>query len=308
MCRYVTFARIFLTLSIINFARAAPVVVRGAHDVHVNVDGAEDKTATLQKRMESAQTVPLGSDQPWLSQLAPRPPSPESSWPSQLAPGNTHPPNQGFSWPDQLVSKTHPPNQDFSWPDQLAPKTPPSNPDSSWPSHWQLAPGSPHSPNQDFSWPDQLAPKTRPPNPDSSAGPHQVAADHPPSSPESPRPTDPETKNFISKMGTETSQDPPSPAEPKTMDLLSQLGPWQGPHPEQSQDPRPETKNFLSQMLKDRIKRHFSGSVAVNPVPDSQATMIDPTSYVFGSSPSPANLQTTPGPRKPFDCSCDLHN
>jgi hypothetical protein len=56
MRRYMTFAPIFLILSIINFARAAPVVVRRVHEVHevhVNVVGvAEDGTATSQKRRD----------------------------------------------------------------------------------------------------------------------------------------------------------------------------------------------------------------------------------------------------------------
>src|SRR6266566_1790361 len=51
MPRYMAFARIFLILSIINFARAAPVVVRRVHEVHLNVVGvAEDGTVTSQKQ------------------------------------------------------------------------------------------------------------------------------------------------------------------------------------------------------------------------------------------------------------------
>src|SRR6267154_1476247 len=54
MCRYMTFARIFLILSIINFVRAAPLVVRGVQEVHVNVvDVAEDRTAASQKWWDS---------------------------------------------------------------------------------------------------------------------------------------------------------------------------------------------------------------------------------------------------------------
>lgn len=72
------------------------------------------------------------------------------------------------------------------------------------------------------------------------------------------------------------------------MNLVSQL---ENPLPKQPQGPRPETKYVLGEFLKHRIKRHIPDSAVVNPVQESQTTMIDSTSYVFGSSPSPANLQ-----------------
>src|SRR6266566_6064345 len=51
MRRYIAISRIFLFLSIVSFALAAPVVVREMHEVHVNVvDVAEDGTAISQTR------------------------------------------------------------------------------------------------------------------------------------------------------------------------------------------------------------------------------------------------------------------
>jgi hypothetical protein len=114
-----------------------------------------------------------------------------------------------------------------------------------------------------------------------------------------PSPTEPETKDFLNQL--DPTRDPPSPSEPETKDFPSQLGPWSS-HPAES-----ETKDFLDLLSKGKIKRRTYGSGAVNSAQESQAT-IDPRSYVFPSSPSPANLQTTPGPWNFFDCSCDLRS
>lgn len=64
MCRYMTFARVFLILSIINFAQAAPALVQEVHKVHVDVmHVAEDGRV---KRWE-----------PWLTNVAdPNAPNP----------------------------------------------------------------------------------------------------------------------------------------------------------------------------------------------------------------------------------------
>jgi len=109
----------------------------------------------------------------------------------------------------------------------------------------------------------------------------------------------PETKDFLNQLGP--PRDPPSPAQPETKDFLNQLGP--GPtHPAES-----ETKDIIGLFLKGKIKRRISGSGAVNSAQETEAN-IGPRSYVFAFFPSPTNLQTTPGPWKIFDRSCDLRN
>ncbi|KAF8494566.1 hypothetical protein F5888DRAFT_1805313 [Russula emetica] len=309
MRRYMTFAQIFLILSIINFARAAPVVVRRVHEVHVNVvDVAEDETARSQRRWDSgprddwladaedqtsAQMTlrladldhsglhsPRSNNEPSSSALStgPHPRSSSSSGSSPILPG-----------PDQSL------NSDFSWPSQLEANNPcPASPDFSWPDH--LPADNSLTPSPDYSPP---------------TGPHQSAVVHPLSSSESPRPTEPETKDFLSQLNP--SQDPPSPAEPETKDFLSQLHMSQDPpspaEPETKDfisqlDPGPshlagsETKDFLSLFFKDKIKCRTSGSSAVDSVQksESQAT-IDPGSYVFTSSPSPETCQPSNHPR-----------
>jgi hypothetical protein len=331
-----TFSRIFLILSIINFALAAPVAVRGvheAHEVHANVvDVADDRAATSQKRWDdwlahtgdetSAPMTPLfldldhsGLHSPRAStgsNSAPSSPSPSTgshpytddssspssgassdfSRPNQLPANNPHPSSSEFSWPDQLHPDTSlPPSPGFSWSDQLQANNPhPSSSEFSWPD--QLHPDTSLSPSPGFSWSDQLQAKNSlPPSPD-----------YPPSSSKSPRPTEPETKDLLSQPGPSRNPSlPPSPAVPETMDPLSQLGP--GPsHPAES-----ESMDFLDLLLKGRIKRRTYGPDAVNSAQESQAP-IDTKSYVFASSPSPANPQTTPGPWKFFDCSRDLRN
>ena len=368
MRRYMTFAQIFLILSIINSSvRAAPVVVRQVHEVHVNVmDLAEDGTTTSQKRLDSGPSDWLASaaDQmsaptalrspdldhtklhsprsstrlnnapssselstgphprsppgnsgsssqysSWPNQLpanSPRPPSPEFSWPHQLPANRPRPPSPEFSWPHQLpVKKPRPPSPEFSWPSHLPVGNPrPPSPEFSWPD--QLPANRPRPPSPEFSWPNELpANRPRPPSPDypppgsSLTGPHQSADNHPLSSSEPPRPTEPETKDFLSQL--DTSRDPPSPAAPETKDLLSQLNqPGSGPsHPAE-----PESEDLLGHLLKGKLKRRISGSGAADSAQESQAIIDrDPKSYVFASSPSPTDRQPISGPWKGFDCS-----
>jgi hypothetical protein len=81
MRRYTTFARIFLILSIINFARAAPIVIRGAHEVHLNmVDAAEDGTAASQKQWDS------GPRDDWLANAADQTSAPTTPPVARLGP------------------------------------------------------------------------------------------------------------------------------------------------------------------------------------------------------------------------------
>jgi hypothetical protein len=321
MHRYMTFARIFLILSIINFARAAPVVVRRVHEVHVNVvDVAEDGTATSEKRWDS------GPSDDWLANAADQtsvPTAPrlsaldhsglQSSTRLNNAPSSSAlltGPHPRWDGPLPLGSRASSP--DSSGSNQLSANNPrPPSPDFSWPS--ELPANNPRPPSPDFSWPSQL-PAASPNYPP----PHQSADDHSLSSSEPARPTTPKTKDLLSQLNP--SQDPPSPAEPETKDFLNQLG--SGPshlaEPETkdflgqlgsgpSHVAEPETKDFLDLLLKGKIKRRISGSGAVNSAQESQAT-IDPRSCVFASSPSPANFinKSISGPCKFFDCSCDL--
>jgi hypothetical protein len=295
-----TFSRIFLILSIINFALAAPVAVRGvheAHEVHANVvDVADDRAATSQKRWDdwlahtgdetSAPMTPLFLDLDHSGLHSPR-----ASTGSNSAPSSPSPSTGSHPYTDDSSSPSSGASSDFSRPNQLPANNPhPSSSEFSWPD--QLHPDTSLSPSPGFSWSDQLQAKNSlPPSPD-----------YPPSSSKSPRPTEPETKDLLSQPGPSRNPSlPPSPAVPETMDPLSQLGP--GPsHPAES-----ESMDFLDLLLKGRIKRRTYGPDAVNSAQESQAP-IDTKSYVFASSPSPANPQTTPGPWKFFDCSRDLRN
>ncbi|KAN0118479.1 hypothetical protein V8E52_005209 [Russula decolorans] len=231
MRRYMTFARIFLILSIINSARAAPAVVRRVHEVHVNVaDVAEDGTAASQKRWDSE------PKDEWLVNTADQTSAPTASWLPDLDHSGLHsprsstrlnnapsssalstgphsrspPPTPGsssdssnpyFSWPDQLLAKNaRPPSPEFSWPNYLPANNPrPPSPEFSWPN--QLPANNPPPPSPEFSWPSQLpANNPRPPSPDFS-WPNQLPANNPrPPSSEPPRPTEPETKDFLSQL------------------------------------------------------------------------------------------------------------
>ena len=179
MRRCMSFSRIFIILSIINFARAAPVIVRGVYEAHVNeVDVAEHGTATLQKRWDS------GPRHDWLSApTAPQLPDlndsglqrPRSSTRSDNAPSSSalstgpHPRLKD----DSPASSASPVYSPIPWvPDQSVT----SSPDYSPRPRDKSVPGS------------------------SSTGPHQPTGGHPLSSSEPPRPTEPETKDFLSQL------------------------------------------------------------------------------------------------------------
>ena len=235
MRRYLGFAQILLILSIINFARAAPVIAQGPHGANLEFS-------------------------------ADNPPSQEFAWPSQLQANDPRPPSPEFSWPSHLqANNPRPPSPEFSWPSQLQAKKPrPTSPDVSWPS--QL-PANNRPPSPAYSWPNELqADNTLPPNRGSS--PPYQSADHPLSSSDSPHPTEPETKDLLSQLLVNPPRYPPSPAVPETKDFLSKLG--SGPsNPAESAPPK--TMDFLDLLLKGRVKRGMSGSGAVNSAQESQA-------------------------------------
>jgi hypothetical protein len=240
------------------------------------VDVGEDGTATSQKRWDdwlanaadqtSAPTTPrfLDLDHPGIH-------SPRSSTGSNNAPSSSslstgpHPRYNGDSSSPSSGSPNYSP---IPWvPDQ--PIT--SSPDYSHPS-WFSAD---YSPSSLVDNPHQLPPaqNSLPPSPDYS----------PPSS-NPPRPTEPETKDFLNQLGP--SRDPtlpPSPAVPETKDFLSQLGPSRDPPlppspavpetkdflsqlgPGPSHPAEPETMDFLDLLLKGRIRRRTPSLMA--PVP-----------------------------------------
>jgi hypothetical protein len=220
MRRYMTFTRIFLILSIINFARAAPVVVRGAHEVHVNVvDVAEDGTARSQKRWDS------GPRDDWLANAAdqtsaPTTPrladldhsglhSPRSSTRSNNAPSSSalstgpHPRSKDDSPPPSSWSPNYPPIPDYSlesWTDSPHPP----RPYFSWES-WLLADNS-LPPSPDYSLPSStLADSSHPPRPDNS---HPLSPGYSPSSSSS---TDHSPPSLLS---TDHPLPPPLPPSP----------------------------------------------------------------------------------------------
>jgi hypothetical protein len=330
MRQYITFARIFSVLSIINFALAAPVVVREVPEVHVNeVDVAEDSTAASQKRWEpwndwltnvadhmSVPTIPAPRRLQDLQDLNHYPRSTESnSAPSSPAsstgprtrspPGDSLPPSPGpiddlhppfyssppgassppgsdgsisadhspapapapSHWSPPSTSLTNPPAPLYSPPGASASPEPVGSPPTDHPPappppyHWSPPSASP-SPEPDVSPLTEHSPAPAPNpghspptlTPASSTGPHQSTVDHPLSSSEASRPTEPETKDFLSQLGV----GPSHPAEPETEDFLGQ------PAPGPSHPAEPETKDFLGLLMKDKIKRRSSGSGAGN--------------------------------------------
>ena len=225
-------------------------------------------SATAGPSGPSGPSGPAGFSSPsWLPADNSRPPSPDFSWPSHVpAADNSRPPSPDFSWPSHVpaADNARPPSPDFSWPSHVpaADNARPPSPDFSWQSHVPAADNS-RPPSPDFSWPShvpaadnshppipdgysstglhQSADNSRPPIPDgySSTGLHQSADNHPQSSSEPPRPTEPETKDYLSRLGAGPSH---------FADF--------------------ETKDFLSQLLKGKIKRRNSGSGAVNSAQD----------------------------------------
>jgi hypothetical protein len=187
MRRYMTFARISLILSIINFARAAPLVVKRVHEVHevrvnvVDVVVAEDGTTTSQKGWDS------GPRDDWLATAAdqtsepttPRLPDLDHSLRSPTRLNNQpsssalstgpHPRSKdGSPLPSSLIPSV--PDQsftsspDFSWASRLSSNSLPPSPDYSLPSSTD----NPHPSSPDFSWASRLSADSLPLTPDYS--------------------------------------------------------------------------------------------------------------------------------------------
>ena len=255
MRRYITIAQILLSLSIINFALAAPV----AHEVHegnVNVMGvAEDGTvATLQKRSDSGPrddwdqtsaptTLPLldvehpGSHSP-RSKIINAPSSP--ALPTGPHPRTDDGPPRPSSWSPSYSPIPWVSGQSFT-------QAGTSSPSYSHPSWLSIDYSPPNSiDNTVLSSPDYS-----PESSESTADSHPSGSRYLPSSSKSPRPTGPKAEGFIGQLGAQRG--PSSPAdsaevvEPETKNFLSQLGAQRGPS-SPAEVVAPEIKNFLGQL------------------------------------------------------------
>ena len=187
-----TFSRIFIILFIINFALAAPVIVRGVYEVHVDeVDVAEHGTATSQKRWDS------GPRHDWLS-------APTALQLPDLNDSGLHRPRSSTRWDNAPSSSA------------LSTGLHPRSKDDSSSSGSPVHSTTPWVPDQSVtSSPDYSVRPTDSSMPSSSStGPHQPTSGHPLSSSEPPRPTEPDTKDFPSQLLANPLRDPPSPAPP----------------------------------------------------------------------------------------------
>jgi hypothetical protein len=173
MGRYMTFARIFLILSIINFVRAAPLAVR-----------QEDESSTSQRPKRAFSAPSPGSPNYSPSPSVPDKSLADDSWPSYLPSKNelSANPVAHDSWPSYLPSKNEllaNPVAHDSWPSYLPSKSELSAnpvPHDSWPGYLPSKSELSANPVPDGSRPSQL--------PSTSAGPHQSTDGHPSPSPE----------------------------------------------------------------------------------------------------------------------------
>ena len=235
-------ARIFLFLSIIRFAFAAPAVVREVHEihkVHVNVaDVAEDWTCTSQKRwgpwltnakdQKSVRSIPAPQRLQDLTELDSVPSGPASST-------GLRPVSRDDSTPRSSLSS--PNYSPIQWlPDQHLT----SSPEYSQPS-WLSTDYSPSASSTSTDNSHRSVLKSHRSDSDNSH----------PSSSRPPRPTELETEDFLSQpIPRDPPRDPPSPAEFETQDFIGQLSSGPSPLPESgpSHPPEPETKNFIGQL------------------------------------------------------------
>ena len=256
MRRYMAITRIFLFLSIVNIALTAPVVVRGVHEVHVNVvDVAEDRAVTSQKRYS-----PLRLTDCSLRVPPSRPDySPSLSSPMRLR-DNLNPPTSVYKRSSSADNSDNRPQSE----DPLTSSRVGAGPGS--PQRSSSTENSVDSPQtKDFlssiSSSSRFGP--RPPNfADSEFAPEPKVL---PTSWRDPGPSrdpplpEPETNDFISRLGDGTSNlAVPKPAEPETNDFISRLGALASnlavPEPAV-----PETKESLGHFLKGKFKRRLSG-------------------------------------------------
>jgi hypothetical protein len=252
MRQYLIVSRIYFILSVINFALAAPLVIRETHEVRVDVvNVAKDGTA-------ASQTLSRWDPRdPWLGSN--EPPGPESSDESDPEPGPNNP------WTE-------------AGPNHNSPSSPSSPASSTESTHVYPPPGSgggmaSHDAIADG---DQLL---LPPNgwDHASAEANPSSADRSP-----PHQTPTETSSDSTSLGHAIPQwlfdDPPPQAlTPPTQSWMDSYLSDSYSHSTGSDstssgstgstgsdDAMPESENFLSKLLKGKIKARTSGSRTVN--------------------------------------------
>lgn len=285
-----TFARIFLILSLINFARAAPVVIREVQEVYVNaVDAAEDGSAPSQK--------PRPRDD-WLATAAGQTSAPMTPRLPNLGHSGLHSPRSSTRSNNALSSSTLSTGPHPRWKDVYPPSIPWS-PDHS-PIPW--GPDQAYTPSPDYSpipWvperPLPLSPDNSPPSLSTDHSPLSIDYSPPDSgsnswSPEFSPPSSWST-DYSPPNSWSTDHSPPSISyspptswltdHPPPSPLPSSPGWSTAPH--QSTDgypayppPNPEQpdpavsesesqfEDFLDKLLKGKIRRRISGSGAVD--------------------------------------------
>src|SRR5229473_2737959 len=258
MRRYETASRIFLILSVVSFALAAPVSVQGIQEMHVDiVDLTEGGRGASQKRMYSwdegptnwadGKSEPPGASSPDIMEhwFHPSPPPPHAI--TELAPGSSSAPaapllwgaqqphpgdlSESDLWKQWLLDKPNSP----SLPEPEANPPPPALPEST-------SPGTPAPPESTPPWTPAPPESTPPWTPEST----------PPETPALPKGTPPETPAPPGSTPPETPA-PPSGPPPKTPGPSSPNPELQHPTVYQSES-ETESESFLDKLLKGKIR------------------------------------------------------
>ena len=252
MRQYMIFTRIFLILSIINFARAAPALVREVHEVRVDVDVAEDGRA---KRWEPwarfvttsaadpsrVLTIPARGLQYYHPYGVYPPTDPASSESTDYSPPGSSE-STDLPLPPALPSPNYSPNSWLADDSHLRSSSSPEySPESeSSPSSWSISYSPPSSWSKDHS---------------EYSSPSSGSTDYsPPSSwptdppPPQPLPVTPTTGPLTGPHQSTDGHPPPSPGPPNPAESVSE----------------PTSEDFLDKLLNGKIRRHISGPSAVN--------------------------------------------
>jgi len=270
---YETFSRILLIFLVASFALAAPVAVRGMHEVRVNVvDVVEDGTGASQKRMDR------GPWQQWSSNAAGASSSTANAdlnnWDNQLPPGS---PGQAESAGSNSNSPANPGTNSGS----ARPGTN-SGPTSPGTNSGSASPGTNHGSESPTTSTGTSAPLGSPEsetwNSNGLSLSDQWLVDDPASYPQTPQsvanpPPPPPPSSPTPSKGSNGGHPPPSP------------GPDVNPPPTSAV--QHEAESFLDMLLKGKIRRRLSGSVAVDTAQNELQGDIDPSVYVSASSLAP---------------------
>ena len=284
MRQYIIFTRVFLILSIFNFARAAPALVREVQKIRVDVDIDEDGRA---KRWEPSAHWLTNAADPSRAPTIPARGLQYYHWYGDYPPTD---PSLDYSVSSPSESSTESPSNSPS-----TDHSPPSSPStdrlpsgSSSTSHTSVS--IDYSPPSSWSTDDPLPPAL-PQTPSYSPNSRLADDSHsrsssPGYSPEPPRSSWSTDNSPQSSSSTDHSlfsidYSPPSswstdnlPPQPLTPTPESLTGPHQSTdsHPPPSLRPpnpaesvsEPTSEDFLDNLLKGKIRRHISGFDAVN--------------------------------------------